>query len=54
MHAIHVAAVKNGNAELADETRRLIEEYLDDRDEEVTYERFLRCIGIDDPSGNPD
>lgn len=54
MHAIYMTAVKNGNTELADETSRLIEEYLDDRDAEVTYERFLRCIGIDDPSGNPD
>lgn len=54
MHAIHKNAVRNGNVALAKETARLIEEYLNDREKEVTYERFLECIGIDDPSGNPD
>ena len=54
MHAIHANAVKKGDMALADETAHLIEEYLDDREKEVTYERFLECIGIDDPSGNPD
>ncbi|KIP08009.1 hypothetical protein PHLGIDRAFT_393030 [Phlebiopsis gigantea 11061_1 CR5-6] len=54
MHAIHMDAVKNGDTALAQETSSLMEQYLEDRDKEVTYERFLRCISIDDPSGNPD
>jgi hypothetical protein len=50
MQAIFFKAMDDADAGLAADTADLISKYLDDRDREVTYQRFLACIGAEDTS----
>ncbi|GJE85529.1 kinase-like protein [Phanerochaete sordida] len=50
IHAIHLKALKDNNLELAAESQDLLWKYMDDRECDVTYRRFLQCLGLDDAS----
>lgn len=50
MHAIHLKAMKDNDHELAAESADLMSKYMDDRERDVTYRKFLQCLGVDDRS----
>lgn len=49
MWEIFSDALDKKDLELAQETADLIDKYMLDREEQITYDKFLRCIGVDSP-----
>lgn len=48
MHAIYLKALKDNDPDLAADTEDLMSKYMDDRERDVTYRKFLQCLGVDD------